>query len=88
MVFLKRQITFSREFKLSHRDRPDFFLPVPGLAIEIKVDGSTSSVIRQLHRYAEHEAVKGIFLLTSRMRHQVPETLNDKPVMAVTILGI
>lgn len=74
------QLTFEREYRLSAADRPDFFLPAEGIVIECKIKGSTSEVIRQLHRYAEHEAVTGIILATSRTTHQVPLVLNGKPI--------
>lgn len=74
---------YQREYELSTTDRPDFWLPEFGIAIEVKIGGPTTAVIRQLHRYASHEEVNGILLVSTCMRHRVPETMNDKPVMKV-----
>jgi len=74
---------FEREYRLSAADRPDFFLPAEGIAIECKIKGSTSEVFRQLSRYAEHESVNGIILATSRRTHYAPTELNHKPIYTV-----
>lgn len=72
-------VTFTREARLDARDRPDF-LTTSGLAIELKVAGGRSAVVRQLLRYAEHEEVTGILLVTSRSRHLgLPDLLGGKP---------
>jgi hypothetical protein len=88
VIFQREAVVFWREHNLSFRDRPDFFLPFSGIAIEVKVNGATSAVLRQLERYATHDEVKAILLITTRLRHQMPEQLNGKPVAVVTILGL
>lgn len=60
------RITYIREAHLSKADRPDFFLPSVGLTIEVKIDGGLTPLIRQLHRYAGLECVKGIMVVTTR----------------------
>lgn len=69
----------TREKKLD-ADRVDFFLD--GVAVEVKVKGSAHDVLRQLQRYAQHEEVTEILLVTSRSMHQSlrNEKLNGKPV--------
>jgi hypothetical protein len=45
-------------------------------------------VTRQLHRYAGHEAVKALVLVTSRRRlGNLPATLRGKPVEVVVVPG-
>lgn len=76
------EIPFEREVSLSASDRIDFL--VGGCGIEVKVDGATAAVLRQLHRYAQHERIRSLVLVTSRSRHrQMPEALNGKPVGVV-----
>jgi hypothetical protein len=70
-----------REKALSPKDVVDFLVDEK-LVVEVKVDGSPMAVTRQLMRYAEHESVHAIVLVTTRKQHvrQVPETLRGKPV--------
>jgi hypothetical protein len=77
-VLVEEGIAFEREHELSKRDRPDFW--VAPIAVEVKVDGSFAEVLRQLHRYAQHESVEGILLVTSRAQHTagLPETLTGR----------
>ncbi len=71
----------NREVCLSPRDRIDFLLDL-GLGIEVKVDGAASGVWRQLRRYAEHDLVRALMLVTTRARHATgaPTSLNGKPI--------
>src|SRR5580692_2789902 len=48
--------------------RIDLFLPQPGIGIELKVKGSPSEILRQLHRYAQCPAILSLMLMTSRPR--------------------
>lgn len=80
--------TYEREYKLDSHDRPDFFLPEWGICIEVKIGGASAGVLRQLYRYAEHAEVKGIVLVSSRARHQVPAQINDIPVAKLQLWGI
>lgn len=81
--------TFRSEVRLSARDRLDVLLG-DGTAIEIKVDGSRTAVLRQLHRYAEHDAVSGLILLTTKSSHsrQMPKAVLGKPLEIVQVLGL
>lgn len=81
-------VAFEREHRLTAKDRPDFFLPNSGIVIEVKIKGATNDVLRQLYRYAEHEQVKAIILVTSRGRHQLPITMHDKPCRAVVLYNL
>ena len=58
------------------------------VAVEVKIDHSTSDLIRQLHRYAADERVVGILVVTSRLRlTQLPAELNGKPVATCLVGG-
>lgn len=78
------RIAFSREYRLSASDRPDFM--VGGIAIELKARRQVSKpdVLRQCERYASHDAVTAIILLTA-LTMRLPAELNGKPVRIVSI---
>lgn len=75
----------SREVVLSPTDRVDFM--VDGVAIELKVKCSTNEILRQLARYAQHESVREILLLsvTRAPLLKLPPTLNGKPFRGLHI---
>lgn len=77
-----------REYILSRRDRPDFW--IQGVAIEVKIKGSMSSVLLQLERYAQHAQTNGILLVTTRRQHALvmPESINGKPAKAVCLSSL
>jgi hypothetical protein len=81
-------IAYQREYRLSKSDRLDFFLPLHGIALEVKIKGRAADVLRQLSRYAESETVKGLLLVTTRNLHamQMPANISGKP-LAVTMIG-
>lgn len=64
-----------REFILSRKDRPDFFWPEHGIAIEAKIDRGASATFRQLVRYAQHDRVKAVILCRHR-RIDIPDHIN------------
>jgi hypothetical protein len=79
------------EHRLTPQSRPDFYvraLGAPaGIVVEVKVDGSLSDLTRQLFRYAEHAAVLGLLVVTTRHRHRaLPSLILGKPI-AVLYLG-
>lgn len=61
------------------KDIPDFFLP-SGLAIEVKLKTQRSKmdVFRQLQRYAAHEEVRALLLITN-LSMGLPSTIGGKP---------
>jgi hypothetical protein len=74
-----------REHRLSARDRPDFFAAADGVAIEVKVGGrgqQRAAIIRQLARYAEHDQVKALVLVTGV---SMPRIELAKPVHVVSL---
>ncbi|TGB37908.1 hypothetical protein [Mycolicibacterium peregrinum] len=80
-----------REHALSRRDRPDFIVNVHGLlvAIEVKVAGARSAVLRQLGRYAEHDTIAAILLASGRrvLAAGIPEVIHEKPVLSIHLGG-
>lgn len=78
-VFEGAGLAYRKQAQLSPEDRIDFMLGTVG--VEVKVKGGLAEVTRQLHRYAQHESVSGLVLVTSKARHTgVPSWLNNKPV--------
>lgn len=74
-----------REVPLSKRDRIDFLLP-EGIGIEVKIEGALSALTRQLWRYAEHEEVVALVLVTSQLRlTALPKVLNGKAIICLPV---
>lgn len=69
-------VEFVREHRLSAADIPDFM--VGSLAIEVKIKGSKLSIYKQVERYAQHEEVKSLLLITN-VATGFPPTVNGKP---------
>jgi hypothetical protein len=81
-------VWFAREVRLNARDRIDFMIGDVG--IECKVDGSLPDLIRQIDRYALHERIGALVVVTSRLRlARLPRELHGKPVHVVaTMRGV
>jgi hypothetical protein len=70
-----------REHRLSGEDRIDFYFTDRRIGMEVKIKGSPSAVLSQLLRYAQHDDVASLILVTSRLRLAgEEESLNGKPV--------
>ena len=77
----------SREHRFDGRDRVDFF--VDGIAIECKVNGTWTKVFEQLQRYASHDEVKSVVLITSRRKSIPPvDRVGGKPLLSIWVTGI
>lgn len=79
-------LRYVREWRLSPRDRPDFgvwrfdAMETTSIAVEVKCKGGLSDLTRQVYRYAEHEAVAGILVVTTRNLHRgLPTVVLAKP---------
>lgn len=73
-----------REVRLDARSRVD--LLVGGVAVEVKVAGSTAALLRQIRRYAAHDRVEGVLVVSGRVRHlRLPTAVCGKPVRVVTL---
>jgi hypothetical protein len=73
-----------REVRLSDRDRIDILVDPVG--IEIKVAGSQTHPWDQLKRYAEHEAIKALVLVTNRW-YTLPDEVGGKPLETISLAG-
>ena len=74
-------LSVAREAALGALGVVDFL--VDGLAVEVKVRGTRVEVVRQVHRYLQHEEVRGLLLITTRAAlARVPATIAGKPVYA------
>lgn len=79
---------FEREYRLSDSDRIDFYWPETGIGVEAKIDHSLSALTRQVHRYMQHDAIRGLIVVSGKVRLlRLPERINDKPVHCHSLLG-
>lgn len=80
-------VPVEREVRLGPNDRVDHLLP-GGVVVEVKVAGPRDCVLAQLTRYAAHDRVTGLVLVTTRARHQdMPADLFGKPLEVVYLGG-
>jgi hypothetical protein len=85
LLLKKNEIPFERHLKLSPRDIPDFL--VDGrIVLECKMHNKSSkmSIFRQLQRYAEHNQV-GIVILVSNISMGLPAEVNGKPLYSASL---
>ncbi|SHE67275.1 hypothetical protein SAMN02745157_0682 [Kaistia soli DSM 19436] len=73
-----------REARLSAADIPDFL--VGDVVVEVKIGGSAAEILRQLDRYAQHDRV-GSLLLVTNVPMRLPQAIRGKPA-AVARLGV
>jgi hypothetical protein len=79
-------VEYEREVRLGDGDRIDFIVAVTG--IEVKIKGTPSALLRQLHRYARHDAIECLLVVTSAPRlAALPAALRGKPVKAIILTG-
>lgn len=76
-------VQFKREATLGPGERVDF-LCWGEIALELKLRCSPRVMMRQLQRYAAHEQVKSIILLTATIT-SMPDSMNGKPVFVVNL---
>jgi hypothetical protein len=84
-VLTAAAIPYQRECHLSSADIVDF-LVAETLAVEVKIKGTKRAIYRQLERYAGHDCVHAILLLTANSM-PLPLTIAGKPA-AVASLSI
>lgn len=75
-------IAFVREERLSISDRPDFMLL--GIAMEVKLRASKMEIWRQLCRYARHDRVTGV-MLVSNTAMPLPPAIEGKPAAVINL---
>lgn len=78
-----------REVKLGEKDRIDFVVERVGggrrsgveVGVEVKVKASVTQVERQLRKYAVHERLAGIVVVSCSVQlHRLPKLINNKPI--------
>src|SRR3546814_20638100 len=72
---------FRREFILGPGESVDFLVG-DRIAVELKVKCSPRVMMRQLQRYAAHDKVQAIILVTATVT-SMPDSMNGKPVYVV-----
>ncbi|MDI5832514.1 hypothetical protein OCF84_21660 (plasmid) [Shewanella xiamenensis] len=79
---------FSREHRLSNADIVDFTFPMDGgiLALEIKLKAPKRAIYRQLCRYAEHDTVKAVVLMSGTPMN-LPNEILGKPTALISLGG-
>src|SRR3546814_18233786 len=78
---LRNSVGFRREFILGPGERVDFLVG-DRIAVELKVKCSPRVMMRQLQRYAAHDKVQAIILVTATVT-SMPDSMNGKPVYVV-----
>lgn len=74
------------EVRLSPRDRIDFV--VGRVGVEVKVAMSGDTVLRQLARYAAHDDVDELLLVTTKATHRgMPAEVGGKPLNVLFLAG-
>ncbi|TCL39994.1 hypothetical protein EV210_101194 [Anaerospora hongkongensis] len=83
-VALKEQgLTCKKEYRLGPRNRIDF-LCNGGIGIEVKKGKPNStSILKQLERYAMHEQIEAIILVIERNIAYLPSEINGKPCRSI-----
>lgn len=83
-AFLSAGIHFLREYHLGDGDIPDFLLH-DGVVLECKLHGASKiGVFRQLQRYAKHQIVSSIILVTN-LSMGLPNQIEGKPAYFVSL---
>lgn len=81
--FRQKCVHFERELRLSRRDRIDF-LVAGRIGVELKIKCSARMILRQLTRYAEHDVVTSLILVTLNAV-AMPRSIDGKPVYVVNL---
>lgn len=89
LLFQQNGIEYIREYRLSEeysfiQDIPDFFIPLEGITIEVKIKGNAKKIYRQCERYCVHEKTKQLILVTNRSMG-FPKELNGKPCYVINL---
>lgn len=78
----KMQIAFEREARLAPGERIDF-LVAGGIGIEAKTRCPPRQIFRQLERYAGHDAITSLILITGTALG-LPPAIGGKPLFYVS----
>lgn len=87
-VFETIDSPFKSEYKLSDKDRIDFYWPDSKIGVEVKISHPLAALTRQVHRYLQHEEISGILIVSGRVRlNQIPQIISGKPVQIHSLIG-
>ncbi|MEA9392159.1 hypothetical protein SJI19_16670 [Acerihabitans sp. TG2] len=89
-LLISKDVRFSREVRLSAKDKPDFVLELDcgKVALEIKTGGTKNALLRQINRYLNHNEIFGVLVAgTPYFINQLPLSLNNKPVWSHRCIG-
>jgi len=82
-VLRDNALPFEREVIIGPNGRLDFLVH-PGIAVEVKIDGSLPELTRQVFRYTQNPRIGSILIVTSRLRLMgVVEEINGKPIASL-----
>lgn len=88
-LFKEHKIPYVREFRLSNKDIVDFMIDFQAgsVALEVKIDGTRSSLLRQIGRYLKHDTISCVFLVgTPYWVTNMPKSLLNKQIYCHRIL--
>lgn len=87
-VFDASGIDYEHEAELGEAGTIDFLLEASGLGIEVKVDQSLAAVTRQMTRYAHHDSIAELMLVTAVAKHRaLPRVLAGVPTHLYSLIG-
>jgi hypothetical protein len=82
-LFDAAAIEYERERRIGLKDRVDFVV-APGIALEVKTQGAPADVLRQLQRYAAHDLISELVLVTTVAKHRsLPACISGKGLVVV-----
>lgn len=76
-AFSAAALALEREVRLSAEDIIDFF--GEGIGIEAKIKGGKMAIYRQLERYAKHDRIEQLILVTN-VPTGMPTEIDGKPI--------
>ena len=75
---------YTREYRLTNKDIPDFYFHSQRIAIEIKVKGQARAIYAQCGRYCDHTDVNQLLLITNKSMG-FPKEINGKPCYVLNL---
>ena len=83
IAFVRDGIEYEREKVLGPGDRVDFL--VGTIALELKIKGRAAQIIKQIERYAMHDSIDSVVLLTNVPMPRIPRLHEAKPCYIVSL---
>lgn len=87
-LFAANDVTFVEQEVLGPGERIDF-LCGQGVGVELKTRGGAAPLIRQLARYAAHERIRALVVVSTRRQLlALPSSIGGKPISKVWVGAI